>query len=372
MIVNCPRCKAPQEMDQSMLGRKWRCGQCGQKIKVNAPPEGAGTPAAAAPVPPAPAPKPAPAPPIKAASQRRESAVPAPAARAASQRREIPVPTKRSSVRRRAVPDADLEDGADALPPKATVSNDQAKYMIGGFVAVFLIFGIFVFMKNGSRQEPSHRSTSRPGVVLSPLEQKRAALAKDPSNLLLHKELACMLMDRAQTRGDYMEAAEHLDFYLREMNDMDMFTRAVECAFTLDDRDAALALAERAKAFDPARMEPILRLVARDDYSRGLAEERAMSVAGMPEALKELEEGIACFKLGQDDNAQFKTASDHLRKALEVFEKAQTEFPYNLWLERRMETANKNLMWANKMYRNLSEHDKEMWVEEPASEPAAF
>jgi len=263
----------------------------------------------------------------------------------ASERRS---PRTRSSARssRRAVAVED-ENGCyeDGPRQQNSLSNEQTLWLISGGVLVFLLFIGFICM--GGDSNPAMGSHIQDHPQISNLERQKELVEKHPDNRAYRRELVRLLM----AKRAYIEAYAHLQ-KLMGQNDIRVYTRAVECAFALGRKDDAERFFEKAKSFAPTRVEPIKKIFA-DELRKvpGGEETQAKTFPGVREAVENLMKGESCYKQGVNDNEKFREAALLLRKAIEVLEKAQEEFPYNQWIERRIVFGNKYLMWSNKMYR---------------------
>jgi hypothetical protein len=347
MKITCPKCGSSQDLTADMVGTKWRCSDCGQKIKVNTPSES----------PPATAPAPEPKPTPKAAVPEPK---PAPAAGSG-----------RASARKRAVaPQPNTPEGeAEAVEAKPSgVPVNQAVYMIGGFIVVVILFVAMASMRHRDASGPDATAAGGRAAVpeRSPLEVIEEQVRNAPDDPALRAEAARLWFDKGREEERYRKAYGHARRALDIKGDMGTFAIAVECALAMGLTAEAESLSAEAEKLDPKGMEPIRKIFAADLRRRDLEQPQARAFEGMAAALDLIQEGDQLFKRGQEENACFAQASLKYQEALATLEKAQAAFPYNQWLDRRIENVNKNLMWSNKMDRHLTDKDREMWKKDAA------
>ncbi|MFH1707431.1 MAG: hypothetical protein ABIF71_05900 [Planctomycetota bacterium] len=351
MKITCPKCGSSQDLTADMVNTKWRCSDCGQKIKVNAPSEN----------PPIPAVAPEPKLPSKAAAPEPK---PAPAAPARPQA-AMAAGSGHASARKRAIaqqttPEGDAE-GTEAKP--SGVPANQAVYMIGGFVVVVILFVAMASMRHRDTSGPGGSETAGRVAVpeRSPLEVIEEKVRNAPDDAALRAEAARLWFDKGREEDRYRKAYGHARRALDIKGDMRLYAIAVECALELDLTTEAENLSVEAAKLAPKGMEPIRKIFAADLRCRDLEEPQARAFEGMAAALELIKEGDRLFKQGQEDNPKFHEAALKYEESLATLEKAQAAFPYNQWLERRMEHVNQNLMWSNKLFRAVTDKDRAMW-----------
>jgi len=328
-----------------MFGTKWRCEHCGQKIKVNKPDE------AVVETPP------------KEVPQIVVRSKPQPVSSAKGNKEVKPAASSRRASARRAARQP-AGEGEQQQPEVMAVSDNQAVFIIGGFVAVMIIFGVFIFSRGSKKTSRPTRQSQSSQSETSEISRLRDSVTDRPDDHTLRRALALMLMEQGKLRSEFTEALRHFR-YLIEKNkgDAQIYTKGVECALMLEDYLTASEINDKAKSYHGG-VEDAHRLFAKHERSTGMDKRRAYEHEGMKAAMGSLKEGIICYKKGQNDNELFNVAKGHLQKALVVFEEVQAIDPYNMWLEIQMESANTNLMWSNKMYRNLSDADRDMWKDD--------
>jgi hypothetical protein len=216
-----------------------------------------------------------------------------------------------------------------------------------------------------------HRDTSGPGGSDTagraavperlPLEVIEEQVRNAPDDGDIRAAAARLWFDKGREEDRYRKAYGHARRALDIKGDMGIFAIAVECALEMGLTTEAEGLSAEAEKLDPTGMESIRKIFAADLRRRDLEEPQARAFEGMAAALELIREADLLFKRGQEENACFAQASLKYQEVLATLEKAQAAFPYNQWLDRRIENLNKNLMWSNKMDRHLSEKDREMW-----------